>query len=236
MIKYDSRENLATRIQNMYYFGHDSSVWSEYKPPKKGHVVEIVAPCYVSKPCWNEMLKAATHIDTIEIDFGDLTESVSEPAKECIYQFFFFDIEVARTMALRVQKSASNIRKDFVRRTRLEEAGGFHNKFVLDRLFKIQHGRCYYSGDALTITPKNYVIDHILSIYSGGTNWPYNLALVIKEINTWKGGHASSKDTLLWLAKSRGTSWLQQQKAYCKEVDRKREELDREFKLLHTSS
>ncbi len=56
---------------------------------------------------------------------------------------------------------------------------------------------------------------------------------MIKEINTWKGGHVSSDETLKWISKQHGKSWLRKQKVYCKEVDRKREELDLEFQRQH---
>ena len=41
--------------------------------------------------------------------------------------------------------------------------------------------------------------------------WPANLALVIKEINTWKGGLISKEKTLQWLAKDKGKEWLAEQ-------------------------
>jgi len=216
---------------SLYSWGHNSSVWGdEVRPPKEGHVVEIVAPYYVSRPCWEKIVEAADHIDTVELDFRKFIDWAEDTEKEHVHQFFFSDLNVAKEMALIVQKSARNIRKNIMRRIRLDEAGGFHNKEVLDRLYEIQQGRCYYSGDSLTKKPKNFVVDHICSIYLGGTNWPCNLALVIQEINTWKGGHASSEDTLQWLAEKRGKDWLRLQKAYCLEVDKEREKLDLEFR------
>ena len=221
MKKYDDGKNLKFWISSLYYHGHDSSVWGEQKPPERGHVIEIIAPCYVSKPCWKEIREVADFIDTVTLDYEDGIVD--------IHQFFFSNLDAAKKMALRVQRSARNIRKERVRRIRLDEAGGFHDKEILEKLFEIQQGCCYFSGDPLVKFPKNFVVDHILSVYRGGTDWPGNLALVIKEINTWKGGHASSAETLQWLAKKRGQSWLRKQKAYCKKVDKEREQLDFEF-------
>lgn len=234
MLRYDSTANLESRAFSLYEWGHDSSVWyTELRPSTEGHVVEIVSPHYVSRPCWEEVFEAAYRVDTVSIEFFGLIDWVDSPEEETVYRFFFDDFNVAKKMALRVQNSARNRRKDAARRIRIEEAGGFHNQEVLVRLFEIQQGRCYYSGDPLRKQPKNFVVDHIVSIYLGGSDWPGNLALVTKELNTWKGGHASAEDTLRWLAKKRGKSWMRSQKEFCREVDRKRENLDQEFRSQH---
>lgn len=54
-----------------------------------------------------------------------------------IYQFLFSDLATANAMALRVQSSARNKRKNDIRRIRLADAGGFHDKNILDKLFEI---------------------------------------------------------------------------------------------------
>lgn len=235
--RYDSRGNLASRARSLYTWGHDSSVWGfAGQPPQRGHVIEILAPNYVSRPCWDVLFETADQIETIKFDFSKHVEWEVVSEQENIYQFFFSNIDTAKKMALKVQKSARNKRKDLDRRIRLDEAGGFHNKWAINRLFKIQEGRCYYSGEKLTRHPKNYVVDHIQAIYLGGTDWPLNLALVIKEINTWKGGLKSSNDTLKWLAKKRGSNWLNIQKKYCLKVDKRRAELDLEFRQRFDSA
>lgn len=235
MYEYDCKENLGSRVSSLYDFGHCSSVWGLKQPPTQGHVIEIVAPHYVSKPCWTEISDAADFTCTVSVDFQEFVDQAEEIEQEHVYQFFFSNIDTAKKMALRVQKSARNIRKDMTRSIRLEEAGGFHNKLVLDQILEIQQGRCHYSGEILIKKPKNFVIDQITAIYLGGTNWPNNLALVIKEINTWKGGLTSSEDTLQWLAKKNGKDWLRKQKEFCKEVDSKRDELDKRFRLLNSN-
>ncbi|MEW8333871.1 MAG: hypothetical protein AB2593_05615 [Candidatus Thiodiazotropha sp.] len=227
---YFGDENSQMRVSWLREYGHESNVWGEQGSAVTEWVVEIVDPCYVSKPCWKEVCEAADRTENSILDLNMFCDWENEPDIAEIYQFFFSDLEIAKAMALRVQSSARNKRKDDVRRIRLEDAGGFHDKNVLDKLFDIQQGRCYYSGESLIKQPKNYVVDHIQSIYGGGTNWPGNLALVLKEINTWKGGHATAMETLKWLAKERGQRWLREQKKYCKEVDVRRDELDREFR------
>lgn len=227
---YFEDENFQMRVGWLREYGHDSNVWGEKSGAEIEWVVEIVDPCCVSKPCWKEICEAADRADNYLLDLNTFCEWEAEPDIAEIYQFFFSDLGVAKAMAARVQSSARNKRKDDIRRIRLEDAGGFHDKNVIDKLFEIQQERCYYSGESLITQPKNYVIDHIQSIYKGGTNWPENLALVLKEINTWKGGHETAMETLKWLAKERGQRWFREQKKYCKEVDILRAELDREFR------
>ncbi|MFT6905958.1 MAG: hypothetical protein ACJAS1_002621 [Oleiphilaceae bacterium] len=234
--QYFDTDNLQMRISWLREYGHESSVWVENKSSEMEHVVEIVDPCYVSKPCWKEIYEKADRIERITLDLNIFYEWENEADIVDVYQFFFSNIDAAKIMALRVQSSARNIRKDDFRRIRLDQAGGFHDKSVLEKLYEIQRGRCYYSGAPLVKQPKNFVVDHILSIYKGGSGWPKNIALVIKEINTLKGGHASRTETLNWLAKELGQSWLRDQKAYCREVDQRREELDREFRRVHESN
>lgn len=218
------------RVSWLREYGHESNVWGEKSNSEIEWVVEIVDPCYVSKPCWKGICEAADRTDNSILDLNLFCELENESDIAEIYQFFFSDFEIAKAMDFRVQSSARNKRKDDILRIRLEDAGGFHDKNVLDKLFEIQQGHCYYSGESLIKTPKNYVVDHIQSIYKGGTDWPENLALVLREINTWKGGHATVMETLKWLAKERGQQWLCEQKKYCKEVDFLRAELDKVFR------
>jgi HNH endonuclease. len=229
--KYFSDENLWLRVSSLVSYGHDSSVWGNtYPPSDKGHVIEILSANYVSKPCWGEICSAADITVTTVLDIRNIDDTRIEANELSIFQFFFSDYEAASEMALKVQKSARNKRKDWVRDLRLVNAGGFHNNEVLEKLFVIQQGRCYYTGDPLIRKPKNYVVDHIQPIYLGGSDWPENLALVIREVNTWKGGLKSLTETLRWISRSRGKDWLASQKRFCAEVDEKREELDLAFR------
>lgn len=234
MLRYDGTSNLESRTDSLDAFGHSSSVWQpDVIPPERGHLIEIIASCYVSRPCWEAICEAANFIDAISMDFRKHIPFTDYTTPQTIHQFFFSDFDIAERMAQKVQKSARNKRKDVQRRLRLVGAGGFHDSDALGHLFEIQRGRCYYSGDQLRQDPKNYVVDHIHPINLGGTDWPHNLALTTKEINLWKGGLASAEDTLNWIAEKRGAKWMRLQKAFCLEVDRERLKYDREFQKNH---
>ena len=231
MDRYFSDENLWLRASGLVSYGHESSVWGSTTPPSdKGHVIEILSAKYVSKPCWDAICSAADITVTTVLDISNIDDARIERNVLSVFQFFFADCEAAREMALKVQRSARDKRKGWVRDLRLVNAGGFHNNEVLEKLFVIQQGRCYYTGDPLIRKPKNYVVDHIQPIYLGGSDWPENLALAVREVNTWKGGLKSLKETLRWISRSRGKDWLVRQKRFCSEIDEKREELDLAFR------
>lgn len=222
------------RVQQLYYDGHDSSVWHHSEAPDaRGHLIEVRAPEYVSRPCWRELLAAADLIDSTVVRFADGAERAGPDETDHIYQFFFSDYATARKLAIRVQSSARNKRKDLMRRVRLDEAGGFHNQWAIDQLFEIQQGRCYYTRVPLTKSPKNFVKDHLISIFQGGTDWPGNLVLATCDANRYKGGVQSAEGFLQELAENRGQKWLSEQIAFCREVDRRRQILDEEFRRLY---
>lgn len=155
--KYDSKANLEARTCSLRDWGHDSSVWYPgVEPPKQGHVVENVDPYYVSRPCWEEIYEAADLVETVSLDLTRGAEPWEDAEVEVIYRFFFLEIHSAKAMALKVQASARNRRKDNLRRIRLDQAGGFHDKQVIHKLFEIQQGRCYYSGAPLIQCPKTF--------------------------------------------------------------------------------
>ncbi|WP_188150888.1 HNH endonuclease [Teredinibacter waterburyi] len=227
MSNYTSIENLDGRLIALRQYGHDSSVWQySNSPENSGHLIEIVSPCYVSRPCWDQLIECSDYSCKVKLE-------ISENGSLEIFQFFFQSLEVAKNMALKVQGSARNKRKDLVRGLRLAEAGGFHTSEVIEQLFLIQQGMCYYSGEQLSKSPKNYAVDHIQPIFDGGSDWPINLALVLNRINTWKGGHFTSLETLKWLSQSKGKAWLTSQREFCKVVDKKRAKLDKEFREKH---
>ncbi len=224
MSNYKSIENLDARLIALRQYGHDSSVWKySDSPENSGHLIEVVSPSYVSRPCWDQLVEGSDYSCKVKLHFN-------ESDFQEIFQFFFQSLEVAKDMALKVQTSARNKRKDLARDLRLVEAGGFHTSEVVEQLFLIQQGMCYYSGEQLSKSPKNYAVDHIQPIFKGGSDWPINLALVLNRINTWKGGHFTSLETLRWLSKSKGKAWLISQREFCNVVDKKRANLDKEFR------
>lgn len=92
------------------------------------------------------------------------------------------------------------------RRARLKRAEGFHLPGHIRVLWEIQAGKCYFSGERLGMAfeERKFAVDHLTPIavrpapFSGipGTNWPVNLALVTKRVNSMKG--ADDADTFLW--------------------------------------
>ena len=67
------------------------------------------------------------------------------------------------------------------RRARIEGAGGSFTKEDLQRIYKMQKGRCAYCRETLR---EKYQIDHITSIKNGGTNDAKNIQLLCHK----KGG------------------------------------------------
>lgn len=176
-------------------------------------------------------MAAADLIENETIRFADYLTWADDEEVEDIYQFYFQELDTARQLAARVTDSARNKRKDLDRRILLDKAGGFHNQWAIDQLFDIQKGLCYYTGDRLTKSPKNFVKDHLVSVVKGGTDWPGNLALTTWEANRLKGGSLTPAAFLEILAEQRGPDWYRHQLTFCKEVDTRRMKLDLEFRL-----
>jgi 5-methylcytosine-specific restriction endonuclease McrA len=236
MIGYFSESNIASRLAWLVMWGNSTSLTSKSKPEKDDQfVIEVTGTQSVSKPCWEELIASCDSYDTQTIFLKDVDFQGSQflfdaPDSVKIYQFFYSNFEEAKSMALRVSSSARDKRKNRVRRDRLQEAGGFHTARVIEELFIIQEGKCYYSGDELLTHPKNYAVDHLCPVYLGGTDWPENLALVITEVNLKKGALASDDEILDHLARSRDKKWLNSQLDFMDEVDEKRKVLDSTFK------
>lgn len=93
-------------------------------------------------------------------------------------------------------------------------------------IYDIQQGRCYFSGKPISLEMKDYSVDHLKPVWSGGSFWPGNLALLRKKINQDKHGRTK---TQYWkiLEETKGRSWVAQQKARCADVDKARRAIDR---------
>jgi len=215
----------------LYEMGHNTNTFESKIQILAPYYVDIMSPFFVSRPCWEAAVTAAERIERIYFDFPKLVKNGEE--QDPVYRFIFSDLELARKCALSVQVSARSKRKADLRKGRLEQSGGFHDQSCLDALMQIQEGKCYYSGDALVVGPKNFDVDHIVSIYLGGSGWPINLALATKSINIWKGSLTSADQTLRYLAVLRGNTWLKRQREFCRRVDEERVKLDRQFKLIN---
>jgi len=112
------------------------------------------------------------------------------------------------------------------RKQNLYMSPGLHEKEDIEAIYKIQDGRCYYTGKKLSNSPLNYDIDHIVPLTSGGSSWPENLALSISGINRMK--HDKTKVQFFKiLEKEYGKEWRLKQRDYCKLVDNQRKTLDK---------
>ncbi len=233
---YFCSENRPNRISDLIVFGQTSSLFFKPDPcPGGKFVIEIYGKQAVSKPCWEELTTAADFYDSETVFLDDFKFAVSfplvpRPEQIKIYTFQYTDKDLAENMELRVRSSARDRRKGKLRRERIDEAGGFHTKEVIDALFGIQGGKCYYTGDRLENSPKNYSVDHLLPIYLGGSGWPENLALVLTAINLKKGGLAKDKEIIEMLAATRGWVWYKEQLDFMEEVDEKRQRLSHQFR------
>ncbi|NKB31788.1 MAG: hypothetical protein GKR91_01660 [Pseudomonadales bacterium] len=233
---YFSESNLGDRVSELLSVGYLVS-WDSHKDfhPENGYVIEIAGREAISKPCWEELIESSSFyksesIFLNEIVFTDSVPLVELPKELKSIKFFYPDYDLATKMELRVRSSAKNKRKDKLRKQRLVEAGGFHDQEVIEELYRIQEGKCYYSGDKLERSPKIFSIDHILPVNLGGSDWPENLALVLHEINLEKGGQGSEDKILALLAQSKGQEWLEAQYDFMNRVDKKRKKLGRQFK------
>jgi hypothetical protein len=127
-----------------------------------------------------------------------------------------------RIKAYFLNRKRSEIRKHNLRLL----SGGMYEKEDIDRLFEIQEGRCYYTGERLTRNPKNYSIDHIVPVAEGGSSWPGNLALVTVDANQEK--HDQSKRKMFAILEARyGKEWQLNQRELCKRVDSRRRVVDK---------
>lgn len=213
--------------------GHGENTWSKQKLPYKyPWIIQTTGPDSVSKPCWEDLKASAVtySLKTVGVNQADLHGIIlpfEMPKQIEVWTFFYEDFELASKMALKVQKSAMNKRKNGKRRSRLKSAGGFYDQEVIHKLFEIQEGKCYYSGEALITNPKNYDLDHLVPVCEGGSNWPENLALVLTHVNKKKGSNRWGDNEIInWLVERKGEKWAESQLIFMDEVDRKRKRLD----------
>ncbi|WP_260292394.1 HNH endonuclease domain-containing protein [Sedimenticola hydrogenitrophicus] len=112
-------------------------------------------------------------------------------------------------------------------------SGGVYEGEDLEEIFRIQEGKCYFTGTPLSPPShdkKNYSLDHLRPVCRRGSCWPENLAYVLKEVNQEK--HDRSK-AVYWniLEKRHGTDWVNERKSIAKEIDKKRKLIDKRRKL-----
>lgn len=71
---YFDNENLEIRLSVLRHLGHESNVWGEQSSAETEWVIEIVDPCYVSKPCWEDICEAADRVANCFLDLNMFCE------------------------------------------------------------------------------------------------------------------------------------------------------------------
>ncbi len=113
-----------------------------------------------------------------------------------------------------------------VRRNEVEMSmsAGYYTPSDLREIIKLQNETCYFTGEKLNITNKNWEIDHLIPVSSGGSFWPGNLAVVTKDANQEK--HWRSKKKYWEILEVRhGKNWVDERKAITSEIDKKRKKI-----------
>jgi hypothetical protein len=76
------------------------------------------------------------------------------------------------------------------RRQRLLKTGGKWSESDFAKLWKIQNGKCYYTGVSLRACAS---VDHVIPISSRGCNTARNLALCTKRVNKQKKAYSKAE-------------------------------------------
>ncbi len=122
---------------------------------------------------------------------GQICNCYKNLDNHCNYLFavktsLFEDIEEIFKL-LKTKVKFKKLRKN--RKKSEDEALGSFNKHEIIKLYEIQSELCYYCMEELN---NNYEIDHIVPLFSGGSNWPINLALACKKCNLKKSWTSES--------------------------------------------
>jgi len=141
-------------------------------------------------------------------------------------EFIFFDKSLADVCVERVNKfERSRLRRES--RLHLElSSPGTYEKSDIEAIRELQGGRCYFTGEPFSDSAKNWSLDHLRPVSSGGSFWPGNLALVLKTVNQEK--HARSKGTYWkFLESKHGAEWAEGRRKTCSKIDKERGKIHR---------
>jgi len=140
-------------------------------------------------------------------------------------EFIFTDIKLADDIVENIRRYEDNKNRAKRREYLMySKSGGVYEPCDLDGLFNIQKGRCYFTGKALSKSESNYSIDHLTPVRMGGSSWPGNLALVLKDVNQEKHGRTKS-DYWKVLENRHGGDWVAERKQHCGVIDRERQKI-----------
>lgn len=101
----------------------------------------------------------------------------------------FQDLHYSWRLNRRFRARDNGFASSKLRQARLADQDQYHTKADLRALWRIQKGRCYYTGAILgdSFDTAQFHVDHIDPLELGGHDGPTNLALVTALINTRKG-------------------------------------------------
>ena len=145
--------------------------------------------------------------------------------------FSIRDKETADTLYGAVRRYEKNKNRAESRKKNMSSlSAGIFEKEDIDLIYQAQQGLCYYTREPLTHNPKNYSIDHVVPVTYGGSSWPSNLVLATIDINREKYIYAR-KEIFSFLKKKNGKEWMDEQRVFCRNVDRKRRTIDKNRRL-----
>jgi hypothetical protein len=141
--------------------------------------------------------------------------------------FVFGNLGVVQLLYSKIKKAERQRGRSEYRRSLLNEnSAGIYDHADIEAIFFAQEGLCYFSGEPLLKSTKNFSIDHLKPVRSGGSSWPSNLALVLKTVNQEKHGHTAQWYWQLLGARF-GGAWLRERRQVAKAVDLRRRKIDR---------
>jgi HNH endonuclease len=141
--------------------------------------------------------------------------------------FVIEDWDVAHSIQRQVTKiEKQRVSREHRRYSERTYSAGMYERSDIEEIFVAQEGKCFFTGEPLSTVDKNYSIDHILPIESGGSSWPGNLALVLKIVNQEKHGHGVRKYWSM-LEERHGKKWVKARQLVCKQVGARRRAIDR---------
>jgi hypothetical protein len=125
-------------------------------------------------------------------------------------------------------------RADYRRMLLMTLSGGRYEPADIEAIYDAQEGFCYFTGEYLSKQQKNFAVDHLKPVRSGGSSWPGNLALVTQQANQEKHGHTAQWYWRL-LEQRRGRDWAEAQRRRARETDQRRRQIDRARKRAITA-
>jgi 5-methylcytosine-specific restriction endonuclease McrA len=146
--------------------------------------------------------------DSLSVRTQDWLSKKCRREQSAQQSFFYAPYELWQELEevnLREKKNTNGKKSRKLRNQKMCRAGGAYKQSDVDRIFKIQNGRCYYCKAELKAKPA-YEVDHIIPLADNGTNWVSNLALTCKKCNSAKG------------AMSKKAFWAKARKMYGHEV------------------